>query len=324
MAKLNNKFEATMNACRSARITEAASRVKKSTKKLKEDTDLDTDVVDTVDDVKEEDPEGTVDDIMVITDPDMTTDEYEEVIDELQDIVDSTPEGETPFTDEYIGDDVYACPVCGNNFFSDTEMQAGDVCPVCGEEADGFVLVGEVESTDAEGEIPEEGDLDEYSDDEDLEPADAEDEMDIEESKKTRLTPTKWSINEKTLNPFLTKFIKENYKNAVSMTAKKAVLSGKTLKIECAIKFKSGKTKKTIITMENFKPAKKMRFVGKADSAFKVESKKAAPFVFEATLRGKDIQITGFKYSFVTKKEGTRVQISGKYALKESAKRNLK
>lgn len=308
--KLDNKFEATMKACRSARIDEVNSRVRK-TKKLKEEEELPaTDI-----DADDEDPEGTVDDIMVVTDPDLTVDEYEDTLNDLQSIVDNTPDGEVPFTDEYIGDQVYACPVCGNNFFSDTEMEEGDVCPVCGEEADGFVLVGEVQDSDDVADDDEELDADVDIDDEFAESK-------VRKApKKAKFTPTQYTLSENTLNPFLTKFIKENYRNAVSMTAKRAILSGRNLKIECAIKFKSGKIKKSVITVENFKPSKKMKMFGKADEAFKVESKKSAPFMFEATMVGKDIRFTGMKYSFITKKEGKRLQVSGKYALKESKKK---
>lgn len=320
--KLDNKFEATMKACRSARIDEVNSRVRK-TKKLKEEEELPATDIDVDIDADDEDPEGTVDDIMVVTDPDLTVDEYEDTLDDLQSIVDDTPDGEVPFTDEYIGDQVYACPVCGNNFFSDTEMEEGDVCPVCGEEADGFVLVGEVQDTDDVADEDEDIDTDDEELDVDVD-IDA-DEDEFAESKvrkaKARFAPSQYTLSEKTLNPFLTKFIKENYRNAVSMTAKRAILSGRNLKIECAIKFKSGKIKKSVITVENFKPSKKMKMFGKADEVFKVESKKSAPFMFEATMVGKDLRFTGMKYSFITKKEGKRLQVSGKYALKESKKK---
>ena len=43
---------------------------------------------------------------------------------------------------------MYTCPACGNNFFSEVEMTAGDTCPVCGEVPDDFIDSGMVESTE--------------------------------------------------------------------------------------------------------------------------------------------------------------------------------
>lgn len=385
MANIMNKFEATMIACQKAKkntsvlkenkktsekasksMTENAKKTRKIQNKkvecackrhrMVEEDEYDPEV----DDVDL--PADTATDAVVVVDPELDTDEYEANLDDLQAIIDDTPEGETPETDEYIDDYVYTCPICGNNFFSDTEM-SNEACPVCGEEVDEFILVGEVEpageaSADEEDmedfddeEIVDdeedlEADLDDVADDEEDLEADIDDE-DLDEclykdakckdegpairkesKRRTESRRTsakkesyKYMINEKTLNPFLTKFIKENYKNAQSMRAVGAKISGKTLKIECEIKFKSGSVKKTTIALEGFVPSvKKRTFNAKADSAFKVESKRA-PFKFEAFTKGNIINFSGMSYIFLTQKEGKKLQISGKYSLKESAKR---
>ena len=65
------------------------------------------------------DVEGVVDDVLVITDPEITKDEYEEVIERAQEIVDDTPEGDIPFDEDYIGQYLMTCPICGSSFVED-------------------------------------------------------------------------------------------------------------------------------------------------------------------------------------------------------------
>lgn len=69
------------------------------------------------DDVR--DVEGVVDDVLVVTDPEITKDEYEEVIERAQEIVEDTPEGDIPFDEEYLGQYLQTCPICGNSFVED-------------------------------------------------------------------------------------------------------------------------------------------------------------------------------------------------------------
>lgn len=65
------------------------------------------------------DVEGVVDDVLVITDPEITKDEYEEVIERAQEIVEDTPEGDIPFDEDYIGQYLQTCPICGSSFVED-------------------------------------------------------------------------------------------------------------------------------------------------------------------------------------------------------------
>lgn len=92
-----------------------------------------------------DDVEGIVDGIMVVTDPEITPDEYEEVIDKAQEILEDTPEGEVPFNDQYVGEYLLTCPICGSSFINKDVLNVGDSCPICTEVPEqGFILNGQV------------------------------------------------------------------------------------------------------------------------------------------------------------------------------------
>lgn len=98
----------------------------------------------------EENVDGIADGILVVTDPEITSEEFEEVADELQGIVDNTDVGELPFTDKYEGDYILSCPICGGTFVNDTLLDSGeDTCPICCKVPDSFVVNGRVENTNA-------------------------------------------------------------------------------------------------------------------------------------------------------------------------------
>ena len=46
--------------------------------------------------------EGIIDDILVVTDTEVTSEEYDEVIERAQEIIEDTPEGEIPFDCTYL------------------------------------------------------------------------------------------------------------------------------------------------------------------------------------------------------------------------------
>ena len=100
---------------------------------------------------EDEDMEGEAEGVVVVVDPDLTSDDYEKAIQNAEDTIDETPEGEQPTDEQYIGQNIYTCPVCGNTFFSEVELDEGDACPVCSEVPESFVLNGKVE-----GDITEE------------------------------------------------------------------------------------------------------------------------------------------------------------------------
>ena len=105
---------------------------------------------DQLDDSEEiRDVEGVVDDVLVITDPEITKDEYEEVIERAQEIVEDTPEGDIPFDDEYLGQYLQTCPICGSSFVEDHLLEPGATCPICLEQPEAFVVVGKIDSDEA-------------------------------------------------------------------------------------------------------------------------------------------------------------------------------
>lgn len=331
-----SNFEKVMNACLESKKAAAkkslnsnkrySKRISENKKfrnrSLRENDDLidddiynDEDLDDLVDDV--------ADDIMVVVDPDMEdSGDISDTAACAQEIIDSTPDGEIPSTDEYIGDKTYTCPICGNTFFSEVEMTDGDECPVCGETPNGFVYAGSVESTDEEF-----SDNEEEEEEEELVASDPIEDESFKRSsaiKRKKRTESKlysnYSLDETTFNPFLNKFIRENYKNSRMFTVTNASLRGHKLRLECKLTFKSGKSKRVMLTVENFKPARKMTLVTREDGTFKCESKnaKVAPFIFEAVMINNVIKCTGMKYNFITSiKEGKRAQVSGKL-IKES------
>lgn len=375
MAKIlenKNMFESTLMALKNSQAKSKATLnekkknvstkkvIKESVKALKEEDEI-------IDDDTVEVPADTADDIILVNDPNMSQDEYDDNLDTLQQILDDTPEGETPIDDQYVGQMVYTCPVCGEKFFSEVEMHDGE-CPLCHEISDDFILNGEVESPEeAEDEVGEEevsGEeevIDEPSgeeivdDEEEVKEEDVdvtiidadkvEDEVvddmtdtsdevidDVEElepsyeeeskkvarrtrsnEKRSRRVPTKYSLDERVLNSFMTKFIRENYKNAERMSVRNAVVCGESLILECAVRFKSGKMARTKITVEGFKPAPKMKLVGHADSFFKVEGKRNSAFKMEAIMKNNVVRVNSFKYDFQTKNEGKRLKVYGSY-----------
>lgn len=331
-------FEKTMNACLESKRVAASKKTSKKTnnkmvneavskrKVYKESDDLEDDPApgmpdDVMDDV--------ADDVMVVVDPEIDADDIDDAAADAQSIVDGTPDGETPMTDEYIGDYTYTCPICGNTFFSETEMSDGDECPVCGDTPNGYVLVGEVQS--AEGSEDDLEDEDEEDLDPDVDLDEPDDDIVDEESfnrgaakrriggakREGRKAPSyKYLLDESTFNPFLTKFIRENYKNATSFKIVSAKRCGKRLTMEGVIRFKSGNTKKATLAVENFVPTKSGMTLSARDlsNTFKVESKKAVPFMFKARMEGNVIKCEGLKYNFITKpmtESKKRLQVSG-------------
>lgn len=90
--------------------------------------------------------EGLVDDILVVTDPEVTSEEYDEVIERAQEIVEDTPEGNVPFDEEYVGQYLLTCPICGTTFVSQQMLEPGATCPACMEVPEAFVVKGQVQT----------------------------------------------------------------------------------------------------------------------------------------------------------------------------------
>ena len=325
-----------------SKLNESLSKVKQLTEE--DEMDLSYDDIEEPEEVMDD----VQDDIVVVVDPELDADEVEDAAAEAQEIVDGTPEGEVPTTDEYVGDKTYTCPICGNTFFSEVEMNEGDTCPVCGETPSAFVLVGEVadpEEAPAE-DVPEgeEVPAEEPAEEEIPEEVPAEDEELEEESvkcpkcgkdpceckkekceseelecidRKPMASKPRFQIDDESFNPYLNKFIRENYKNARSFKMTGATLNkNRTLTLECVITFKSGNTKNVKLKTEGFRAfnGKRAYIDFKEDGAFKTEAKaKVAPFIFTTSMNRNILKCEGLKYNFVSKvSEGKSAHIYGK------------
>lgn len=98
---------------------------------------------------------GVVDGVLVITDPDITSSEYEEVIERANEIIEGTPDGKLPFIEDYLGQYIQTCPICGKTFVSKALLGEGDTCPLCLEQPQNFVTVGKIESEEEQAEREE-------------------------------------------------------------------------------------------------------------------------------------------------------------------------
>lgn len=351
---MSNIFEKTMTSClESRRLVESKNSKNKknlteSVKKIKplteaDEMDLTTNNYDNPD---MDTMEDIADDVVVIVDPELDEDEVTSNAEKAQEIVDETPDGEVPSTDEHIGDTTYTCPICGNTFFSETKMEDGAECPVCGEFPSSFVLVGEVAEADTVEDTPEEvtddvpaedvadvpADEEQLTPDEDNEELECLDKEKKLLGKKRVMVPNNesYSIDEKTFNPFMNKFIHENYKNAESFVITGANLNKKILTLECKITFKSGKSKDVKLTTEGFIPfnGKRALIDFKEDGAFKTEStSKKSPFIFTTSMNKNIIRCEGLQYDFTTdhivEGKSTKIGIRGNLVRKKAENKSV-
>lgn len=109
-----------------------------------------------LDEIDEEATTGIMDGILVVTDPEITSEEYDDVIRRAQELVEDTPEGQIPYMEDYLGDYVQTCPICGKTFVTEDLLGVGDDCPLCLETPDNFVTVGKIEQDEPKEEEQEE------------------------------------------------------------------------------------------------------------------------------------------------------------------------
>lgn len=95
------------------------------------------------------DIEGLIDDVLVVTDPEITTDEYNEIIERAQEIIEDTPEGDIPLDSTYLGEYLQTCPICGGSFIQDHIYEPGTACPICYNTPESFILKGQLQSADS-------------------------------------------------------------------------------------------------------------------------------------------------------------------------------
>lgn len=103
---------------------------------------------DNLDEKEYENVTGLVDDVLVVTDPEISQDEYEELIDRAQELVAETPEGEIPMDEEMLGCYLLTCPTCGTSFINKEILQPGATCPVCMEVPESFIVKGRLATED--------------------------------------------------------------------------------------------------------------------------------------------------------------------------------
>ena len=104
---------------------------------------------DELDDSKEvSNVDGIIDDVLIITDPEVTGDEYDEIIERAQEIVDETPEGDIPLDEDFLGQYAQTCPLCGATFVNEEILEPGATCPICLEVPEAFIMKGKLEAED--------------------------------------------------------------------------------------------------------------------------------------------------------------------------------
>lgn len=104
---------------------------------------------DELDDSKEvSNVDGIIDDVLVITDPEVTGDEYDEIIERAQEIIEGTPEGDIPLDEDFLGQYAQTCPLCGATFVNDEILEPGATCPICLEVPEAFIMKGKLEAED--------------------------------------------------------------------------------------------------------------------------------------------------------------------------------
>lgn len=120
-------------------------------------------------------------------------------------------------------------------------------------------------------------------------------------------------LDESTFNPFLTKFIRDNYSNAKAVVVECAKLNNERLKLECKLIFNSGKTSKFDLALEGIMRGEKISTLRASDNGFfKAESMKR-PLAFKVSYKDHTIKCEGLEYNFKTKlSEGKMKVIKGK------------
>lgn len=299
--------------------------------------------VDVMDDV--------IDNIAVVTDPSKNADELEARADEIQDAIEDTPEGEEAFSDEYVGDNVYACPVCGESFFADETYHEGDACPICqAEPSNGFLNQGVVAANEPESDFTDD-DFDEYVDDEESIDIDEPEEVDnddeeLEKNESRRVnrsnrrrktegatldvdvninTPSTraeveylpYELDDESFNGAMDEFVKENYGKSVnSMKMVRASYNPKSdaIKIECRLMMKNGKRLPATFVMKEAKNYgnRSLMTMTESTNTFKMESKNTPAFKLSVIRAGKMLACESISYSYqTTHPKAGKVKVEG-------------
>lgn len=217
----------------------------------------------------------------------------------------------------------------GEEYFSfDTkDGDKGVLCLDCynaglKDEYSGSIVINESKelTEDADLSIKTGGRLIEITDDteceecEELIPATEEPIIDeVEELESTEEFEDDEMLDESTFNPFLTKFIKDNYKNAKAMVVENCRKNKNELVLECKILFNSGKASKLNLGLRGIVREGKVSTLRARDNGyFKAESV-SVPFKFKVSYKNNIIKCEGLEYNFKTKlAEGKIKELKGK------------
>lgn len=95
---------------------------------------------------QEDEVDGIVDDVLVVKDPDISSEDYNKLIDKANEIQEGTPERELPYQEDMINQYILRCPICGSAFLSKEVLTNEDECPICNEQPNEYIVVGKVAS----------------------------------------------------------------------------------------------------------------------------------------------------------------------------------
>ena len=162
------------------------------------------------------------------------------------------------------------------------------VCPECGEEP----CVCEPE---------------EVEETEDLEIAEEPETEEVEEEEEDEF------LDESTFNPFLTKFVRENYSNAKNAVITKVTINKSRLALECKLNFKSGKSAKFNLGLNGIVREGKVTSLRASDNGFFKAEAMRRPLTFRVSYKNNIIKCEGLEYNFKVKlAEGKMKEIKGK------------
>lgn len=196
-------------------------------------------------------------------------------------------------------------PIEDESTDEETTEDAGDTTDTEGNDDELALDSGEEETSNTEETVDDGTDIDDSDIVDDTKTEESFKRNNVKERKNTMNNTNRnrsLMLDESTFNPFLKKFVTENYDNATSFRVVGAKKSGSKLTLECKLSFKSGNSKEVKLVSENFKPVSgKFTFTATENSAFKIEkTSRKAPFIFTATLRNGIVRCEGLKYDYNT------------------------
>lgn len=120
-------------------------------------------------------------------------------------------------------------------------------------------------------------------------------------------------LDESTFNPFLTKFVRENYSNAKNAVITRVTVNKSRLALECKLNFKSGKSAKFNLGLNGIVREGKVTSLRASDNGFFKAEAMRRPLIFKVSYKNNVIKCEGLEYNFKVKlAEGKMKAIRGK------------